>query len=478
MTVHESVVDAIGGTPLFRLARLGAGLAAPVYAKAEFLNIGGSVKDRAALSMVLAAERDGLLRPGGTIIEATSGNTGIGLTIVGRRRGYRVIAAVADRAAVEKSDILRAYGAEVVLAPTTVPAEHPDHLFNVVRRLAEEIPGAWLANQYDNPANPDAHVRTTGPEVWEQTAGRVTHFVAGVGTGGTISGTGAFLKKVSGGSVTVVGADPESSCYGGGDGSPYFVDSIGHFLHPGTAEDRWPDSYHREVVDGFERIPDRESLLTARRLAREEGLLAGPSSGTAVAAALRVARRLGPEDLVVVLLPDSGRSYLSKLYSDDWLRRWGFLEEPRSADDTEPTVRAVLDAAAGGPARPGGWSELSGRPAAVASDASLAEALAVLRGVPGGVAPVVLARPERPYGISATEVLGSLSSAAVERAVAEGRAAPDGPVAGLLGPALPTVGVGQPLSEAREALGPGQDAALVLVDGRAVALVHRSELGA
>ncbi|MEU1420645.1 pyridoxal-phosphate dependent enzyme [Kitasatospora sp. NPDC005751] len=463
MTVHESVVDAIGGTPLFRLARLGAGLATPVYAKAEFLSIGGSVKDRAALSMVLAAERDGLLRPGGTIIEATSGNTGIGLTIVGRRRGYRVIACVADRSAVEKSDILRAYGAEVVLAPTTLPAEHPDHLFNVVRRLAEEIPGAWLANQYDNPANPDAHVRTTGPELWEQTGGRVTHFVAGVGTGGTISGTGAFLKKASGGGVTVVGADPESSRYGGGDGSPYFVDSIGHFLHPGTAEDRWPESYHREVVDHVERIPDRESLLTARRLAREEGLLAGPSSGTAVAAALRVARGLGPDDLVVVLLPDSGRSYLSKLYSDDWLRRWGFLEEPRGADHTGPTVRSVLDG------RPGG-------PVTVAADASVADALAVLREVPGGVAPVVLARPERPYGVSATEVLGSLSSAAVERAVTEGRAAPDGPVTALLGPALPTVGVGQSLAEARESLGPGQEAALVLVDGRAVALVRRDEL--
>lgn len=306
-------------------------------------------------------------------------------------------------------------------------------------------------------------MRTTGPELWEQTGGRVTHFVAGVGTGGTISGTGAFLKKASGGGVTVVGADPESSRYGGGDGSPYFVDSIGHFLHPGTAEDRWPESYHREVVDHVERIPDRESLLTARRLAREEGLLVGPSSGTAVAAALRVARGLGPDDLVVVLLPDSGRSYLSKLYSDDWLRRWGFLEEPRGADDTGPTVRSLLDA------RPGG-------PVAVASDASVADALAVLREVPGGVAPVVLARPERPYGVSATEVLGSLSSAAVERAVTEGRAASDGPVTALLGPALPTVGVGQSLAEARESLGPGQDAALVLVDGRAVALVRRDEL--
>ncbi|MFD0273150.1 pyridoxal-phosphate dependent enzyme [Kitasatospora sp. NPDC127111] len=476
MAVHDSVVDAIGGTPLFRLSRLGAGLAAPVYAKAEFLSIGGSVKDRAALSMVLAAERGGLLRPGGTIIEATSGNTGIGLTIVGRRRGYRVIAGVSDRSAPEKSDILRAYGAEVVVAPTAVPIEHPDHLFQVVRRLAAQIPGAWLADQYDNPANPDAHVRTTGPELWGQTGGRITHFVAGVGTGGTISGTGAHLKQASGGAVTVVGADPESSLYGGGDGSPYFVESIGHFLHPGTEEDRWPVSFHRDVVDRFERIPDRESLLTARRLAREEGLLAGPSSGTAVAAALRVARDLGPQDLVVVLLPDSGRSYLSKLYNDDWLRRWGFLEEPRTAAGAEPTaagaeatVRSVL-AGSG----PGG---APGRLPVVGSDATLAEALAVLRGVPGGVAPVVLARPARPYGISATEVLGSVSAAAVDRALAGGHAKPGGPVTALLGPALPTVGIGEPLSSARAVLGPDHHAALVLLDGRAAGLVHRTELG-
>ncbi|MFF2045163.1 pyridoxal-phosphate dependent enzyme [Kitasatospora sp. NPDC058170] len=468
MAVHESVVDAIGGTPLFRLSRLGAGLGAPVYAKAEFLNIGGSVKDRAALSMVLAAERDGLLRPGGTIIEATSGNTGIGLTIVGRQRGYRVIAGVSDRSAAEKSDILRAYGAEVVTAPTALPREHPEHLFNVVRRLADEIPGGWLANQYDNPANPDAHVRTTGPELWEQTGGRITHFVAGVGTGGTITGTGAFLKQVSAGAVTVIGADPEASSYGGGDGSPYFVESIGHFLHPGTAEDLWPESYRPDVVDGFERIPDRESLLTARRLAREEGLLGGPSSGTAVAAALRVARRLGPEDLVVVLLPDSGRSYLSKVFSDDWMRQWGFLEEPRSADDTEPTVRTVLEAAPG----------RLGRLPAVPADASLGDALALLREVPGGVAPVVLPRRERPFGVSATEVLGSLAAPAVAAALTGGRAAPDGPVTALLGPALPTVGIGHPLSAAREALGADGEAALVLLDGRAAALVHRTELGA
>ncbi|MFD7451378.1 pyridoxal-phosphate dependent enzyme [Kitasatospora sp. NPDC059827] len=460
--VHESVLDAIGGTPLIRLARLGAGIAAPVYAKAEFLNIGGSVKDRAALSMVLAAERDGLLGPGGTIIEATSGNTGIGLALVGRQRGYRVIAGVSDKSAPEKADILRAYGAEVVLAPTALAQEDPRHLFNVVTRLSEEIPGAWLANQYDNLANPDAHLRTTGPEVWEQTGGRVTHFVAGVGTGGTVTGTGGYLKQVSGGSVTVVGADPESSSYGGGDGSPWFVESIGHFLHPETVEDRWPQAYRSEVVDSFERIPDRESLLTARRLAREEGILAGPSSGTAVAAALRVARGLGPEDLVVVLLPDSGRSYLSKVHSDTWMREWGFLEDREEAEEGGG-LRRLLDAA--------------GPPVAVGADLTVAGALEALRAAPGGIAPAVLARAARPYGVSATEVVGSVSREVLTAALAEGGAEPDDPVRPLLGPALPTVGVGQSAAEARAALAGGRPAVVVLVDGRAAGVLTREVLG-
>ncbi|MFG3229835.1 pyridoxal-phosphate dependent enzyme [Kitasatospora sp. NPDC048194] len=456
--VHESVLEAIGGTPLFRLARLGAGIAAPIYAKAEFLNVGGSVKDRAALSMVLAAERDGLLQPGGTIIEATSGNTGIGLAIVGRRRGYRVIAGVSDKASPEKADILRAYGAEVVLATTSVPREDPRHLFNVVRRLTEEIPGAWLANQYDNPANPEAHVRTTGPEIWEQTGGRVTHFVAGVGTGGTVTGTGGHLKEVSGGAVTVIGADPESSSYGGGDGSPWFVESIGHFLHPETVEDRWPQAYRSEVIDSFERIPDRESLLTARRLAREEGILAGPSSGTAVAAALRTARRLGPDDLVVVLLPDSGRSYLSKVHSDAWMRRWGFMEEPGRTE-----LRATL--AAAGPL------------VTVGADATVGEALDALGAAPGGIAPAVLPRAARPYGVADAEVLGSVSREVLRAALADGGAKPDGPVRPLLGPALPTVGVGQSAAEARAALAGGHPGVVVLVDGRAAGVLTRAALG-
>ncbi|MBD0694328.1 pyridoxal-phosphate dependent enzyme [Streptomyces sp. CBMA123] len=456
--VHESVLDAIGGTPLIRLARLGAGIATPIYAKAEFLNIGGSVKDRAALSMVLAAERDGLLKPGGTIIEATSGNTGIGLAIVGRQRGYRVIAGVSDKAAPEKADILRAYGAEVVFAPTAVPQEDPEHLFNAVRRLTAEIPGAWLANQYDNPANPDAHVRTTGPELWEQTGGRLTHFVAGVGTSGTITGTGGYLKQVSGGAVTVVGADPEPSSYGGGDGSPWFVESIGHFLHPETVEDRWPQVYRSEVIDSFERIPDRESFLTARRLAREEGILAGPSSGTAVAAALRLARRLGPDDLVVVLLPDSGRSYLSKVHSDACMREWGFLEEAG-----ETALRTALEAA--------------GPLVVVGADLTVGEALEMLRAAPGGVAPAVLARAARPYGVSALEVVGSVSREVLAAALADGGVKPDGPVRPLLGPDLPTVGVGQSVAEARAALAGGRPAVAVLVDGLVAGVLSRDALG-
>jgi cystathionine beta-synthase len=463
MTVYESISDAIGDTPLFRLSRVGAGIATPIYAKAEFLNIGGSVKDRAALSMIEQAERDGSLRPGGTIIEATSGNTGIGLTIIGRQRGYRVIVGVSDRSAKEKVDILKAYGAEVVIAPSALPKQHPDHLFNVVRRLTEDIPGAWLANQYDNPANPDAHRRTTGPEIWQQTKGRITHFVAGVGTGGTISGTGSFLHDISGGRVTVVGADPDASVYAGGDGSPYFVESIGHFVHPETAEDLWPQSFHADVVDRFERIPDRESLLTARRLAREEGILAGPSSGTAVAAALRVARELGPDDLVVVLLPDSGRSYLSKVFDDEWLRQWGFLEEPNDSD--EAIVREVLD-------RRGSWADTL---VTVSSARTVGEAVASAVGSSAAV-PVALARDERPYGLTAAEILGSLEVGALRAEIEAGRVNANSPVLDHLAAPLPTVGIGQVVSEARAALGESHGAAIVLRDGRAVALITRAEL--
>lgn len=326
MDVHGSLTDVVGNTPLVRLNRVTGGAPAPVYVKLEYVNPGGSVKDRIALSMVEAAEEAGLLLPGGTIVEGTSGNTGVGLAMVAAQRGYRCVFAIPDKSSTEKIAVLRAYGAEVIVCPSDVPREHPDHVHSVAARVATETPGGWLADQYDNPANPRAHYRTTGPEIWRQTDGRVTHLVSGIGTGGTITGTGAYLKEVSGGRVTVVGADPEASLYSGGDGSPYSVESIGRYRHPETVVDTWPRSYQPEVVDRFERISDRDSLLTARRLAREEGLLVGGSAGTAVAAALRVAARLDPDDLVVVMLPDSGRNYLSKVFDDAWLGRLGFLD--------------------------------------------------------------------------------------------------------------------------------------------------------
>jgi len=489
--VFESVTDAIGGTPLFRLRGLGHGIAAPVYAKAEFASVGGSVKDRAALAMIEAAERDGTLGPGGTIVEATSGNTGIGLTIVGRQRGYRVKIVVSDRSAQEKTDILRAYGAEVIIGSSTLPRQHPDHIFNVARRLADETPGGWLADQYDNPANPLAHVRTTGPEIWQQTDGRITHFVAGVGTGGTISGAGRYLKEISADRVRVIGADPENSTYSGGDGSPYYVESIGHFLHPETAEDVWPESFHPDVVDSFERVSDRESLATVRRLAREDGLLAGPSSGTAVATALRVARTLGPSDLVVVLLPDSGRSYLSKVFSDDWMRRWGFLEEPldgtltltevlprsgpddgrRAADgERAPFVTVEMTAtiaraleAAGVPASGTGVAVAGNAASTVGPDPAL----------------IVASRPGRTHGVSATEVIGSVSVGRLAADLAAGRARGDDPISGYADPPPPAIGAGQSVHDALEALGPaatGPDAVLVLRDGRAHAILTRAAL--
>jgi cystathionine beta-synthase len=472
MAVYESPTDAIGGTPLFRLRRLAEGIAAPVYVKAEHYNLGGSVKDRAALAMIEQAERDGRLAPGGVIIEGTSGNTGIGLAIVGRSRGYRVLVGVPDKVQPEKIDILRAYGAEVITARIDVAREDPEHLFNVVRRLEEKIPGAWLANQYDNPANPGAHLRTTGPELWEQTKGRITHFVAGVGTGGTITGAGEFLKRVSDGAVQIIGADPETSAYNGdGDGSPYYVESIGHFVHPDTIEDDWPRAYRPGVVDRFERIGDRESLLTARRLSRDEGILAGASSGTAVAGALRVARRLGPDDLVVALLPDSGRSYLSRVHSDAWLRACGFLDEPfepsiLSGEPGEATVASVIDLGRAGTGA-----------VTIEADATIGGALAAgFDPARCPEVPVALPRRNRRSPVHAKEIVGSLDLDRAARAVAGGLD-PRSPVREHLSPALPAIGTGQAVSAALDVLG-DRRAAVLLLDGRAAGIVTRDELRA
>ncbi len=315
--VKDSALHLIGETPLVRLSRLEPGLTTPLVAKVEFVNPGGSVKDRPAVTMIDEAERSGALKPGGTLVEPTSGNTGLGLAMVAVLRGYRVIAVLPDKMSREKVDTLRAYGAEVVICPTVVPPESPQSYYRVADRLTEEIDGAFQPNQYFNPANPEAHYRSTGPEIWRQTAGLITHFVVGVGTGGTISGTGRFLKEQNP-EIEVVGADPEGSLYSGGPVYPYRVEGIG--------EDFWPDTLHKEVIDRYIRVSDRDSFIAARRLVAREGLFAGGSSGTAICAALQVARELDdPEALVVTLLPDGGRPYLSKVFNDHWMREHGYL---------------------------------------------------------------------------------------------------------------------------------------------------------
>jgi cystathionine beta-synthase len=315
--VKDSALSLIGETPAVRLSRLEPELRTPLVAKVEFLNPGGSVKDRSAVSMIDAAERDGVLRPGGTVVEPTSGNTGLGLAMVSALRGYRVISVMPDKMSREKIDTLRAFGAEVVVCPTDVPPDSPRSYYRVADRLTEEIDGAFQPNQYFNAANPAAHYRSTGPEIWRQTSGLVTHFVVGVGTGGTISGAGRYLKEQNAG-IEVVGADPEGSLYSGGPVHPYRVEGIG--------EDFWPDTLHKDVIDRYIRVSDRDSFIAARRLVAREGLFAGGSSGTALCAALRVARELDdPGALVVTLLPDGGRSYLSKVFNDHWMREHGYI---------------------------------------------------------------------------------------------------------------------------------------------------------
>ncbi|MCE0763638.1 pyridoxal-phosphate dependent enzyme [Pseudonocardia kujensis] len=455
MVIHDSLIDLVGGTPLVRLHRLTAGLAATVLVKPEYLNPGGSVKDRAAAAMVLAAERDGVLAPGGTIVEASSGNTGIGLAQAAAVRGHRIVVVLPDTVAVEKLDILRAYGAEVVTTSASLPREHPEHVNRLAQRIAAETPGGWFADQYDNPANPAVHHATTGPEIWAATEGRVTHLVAGIGTGGTISGTGRYLKEV--GRVEVVGADPATSVYHGGDGSPFFVEASGHYRHTDTVDDTWPLSYHQDVVDRIEAVPDRESVLTTRRLAREEGLLVGASSGLVVAAALRVARGLGPEHTVVAVLPDSGRAYLSKYHSVDWLRRFGFL------DDDRPGLLA--DAAA--PVH------------TVTTRTPLGEAAALAAGPAHDqpVIPVVLPGRSPDFATAASEVLGVLDPAVLAAEAA--RRDPATPVGGLAGPPPVTVGTGETANEALVRLdAAGAAYAVLLRDGRLAGLLTRTGLAA
>ncbi|HET7739509.1 MAG TPA: cystathionine beta-synthase, partial [Mycobacterium sp.] len=334
MRIARHVSELIGNTPLVQLNSVvpeGAGI---VAAKIEYLNPGGSSKDRIAIKMIDAAEASGELKPGGTIVEPTSGNTGVGLALVAQLRGYKCIFVCPDKVSEDKQNVLRAYGADVVVCPTAVAPEDPDSYYSVSNRLVEEIDGAWKPDQYSNPMGPESHYETTGPEIWADTDGKVTHFVAGVGTGGTITGTGRYLKEVSGGAVKIIGVDPEGSVYSGGTGRPYLVEGVG--------EDFWPSAYDPTVPDEIIAVSDADSFEMTRRLAREEALLVGGSCGMAAVAAIKVAERAGPDAVVVVLLPDGGRGYLSKVFNDSWMQSYGFLRSRLDGSVTESSVGDVL----------------------------------------------------------------------------------------------------------------------------------------
>ena len=448
-SIVESLADLVGDTPLVRLRSVTEGIACPVYAKLEYLNPGGSVKDRIALIMVEAAEKAGLLRPGGTIVEPTSGNTGVGLAIVAAQRGYKCVFTMPDKISSEKVDVLRAYGAEVVVCPTAVAPEDPRSYYSVARSRVAGTPGAWSPDQYSNPHNPLAHYQSTGPEIWQQTEGRVTAFVAGVGTGGTISGTGRYLKEVSGGAVTIVGADPEGSVYSGGTGRPYLVEGVG--------EDIWPATFDPKIPDWVEAVSDRESFVMTRRLAREEALLVGGSCGLAVVAALRVAAKSPADGMVVVLLPDSGRGYLSKIFNDDWMSRYGFLSLPGN----EATLGDVL-------ARKGDQlPEL----VHVHPDETVGAAIAVLREY--GVSQLPVVKEEPP--VMAAEVVGSVAERELLDAVFRDRAALDSPISEYLSPALPTAGIGEPVSAVIPVL-ERSSAVLVHDGGRPLGILTRSDV--
>jgi cystathionine beta-synthase len=457
MRIARHISELIGNTPLVELTSVVPEGAGRVVAKVEYLNPGGSVKDRIAVKMIDAAEASGDLRPGGTIVEPTSGNTGVGLALVAQQRGYKCIFVCPDKVSEDKQNVLLAYGAEVVVCPTAVPPDHPDSYYSVSDRLVREIDGAWKPDQYSNPNGPASHYETTGPEIWADTDGTVTHFVAGVGTGGTITGAGRYLKEVSRGRpegpVRVVGADPEGSVYSGGSGRPYLVEGVG--------EDFWPAAYDPSVPDQIIAVSDADSFEMTRRLAREEGLLVGGSCGMAVVAAVKVAEDAGPNSLVVVLLPDGGRGYMSKIFNDEWMWSYGFLRSRLDGSVAQPTVGDVLRGKSGA------------LPALVHTHPSetIRDAIGILREYGVSQMPVVGAEPP----VMAGEVAGSVTERELLSAVFEGRAKLADAVARHMSAPMPMIGAGELVGTGAKMLREC-DALMVVEGGKPVGVITRADL--
>jgi cystathionine beta-synthase len=448
--INDSILDTIGDTPLVRLGRIAPGVQPQLLAKLEVFNPGGSIKDRIAPALIDAAERDGRLAPGGTIIEPTSGNTGTGLAIVARLKGYRMIAVMPDKMSTEKMDLLRAYGAEVVVAPTDVAPDSPQSYYRVADRLTEEIPGSFQPNQYFNQANPQAHYESTGPELWEQTGGRITHLVCGVGTGGTVTGTVRYLRERTH-DLVVVGADPEGSIYSGGP------DSVRPYLVEGVGEDFWPETFDPSLVDRWITVSDRDAFLTTRRLALTEGILAGGSGGLAVHAALQLAAEVGdPGAMIVVIVPDGGRSYLSKIYSDSWMRQYGFLERESNLVVGD-VLRHKRDA---GEIPPFVTVETHHR---------VRDAVSLLHEHRVSQLPVV--SPHDP-----ATVVGAISERGLLKRAAADPSRLDAEIVEVMEPPFAAVAAEDPVREAVELLVGDQQALLVMDQGRPAGIVTRADL--